>query len=147
MAHRDAQEGKWRGNWRMEWIASTLHTTSEHGVSSITTADAHTSADSSWLNWRLRQFLNGLVRFAKRRNLISARLPSHFNWPLQPFRRNLRRPFFVVRESIAILPWIWRWKIRPKCWYAGTRIHGGRYEHSSLIVTWKVKVLRRSPNA
>ena len=27
----------------MEWVASTLHTTSEHGVSSITAADAHTS--------------------------------------------------------------------------------------------------------
>jgi len=26
----------------MEWVSSTLHTTSEHGVSSITTADAHT---------------------------------------------------------------------------------------------------------
>jgi hypothetical protein len=36
MAHGDAREGKWRGNWRMEWVASTLHTTSEHGVSSIT---------------------------------------------------------------------------------------------------------------
>jgi hypothetical protein len=34
----------------MEWVASTLHTTSEHGVSSITTADAHTSAASSRLN-------------------------------------------------------------------------------------------------
>ena len=32
--------GKWRGNWWMEWVASTLHTTSEHGVSSINTADA-----------------------------------------------------------------------------------------------------------
>ena len=31
-------------------IASTLHTTSKHGVSSITTADAHTSAASSRLN-------------------------------------------------------------------------------------------------
>ena len=38
------REGKWRGNWRMEWVASTLHTSSEHGVSSIITADAHTSA-------------------------------------------------------------------------------------------------------
>ena len=28
-------------------IASTLHTTSEHGVSSITTADVHTSAAGS----------------------------------------------------------------------------------------------------
>jgi len=56
MAHGDAREGKWRGNWRMEWIASTLHTTSEHDVSSITTADAHTSAASSRLNWRPRWF-------------------------------------------------------------------------------------------
>ena len=32
------------------------HTTSEHGVSSITNADAHTSAASSRLNWRPRWF-------------------------------------------------------------------------------------------
>ena len=56
MAHGDAREGKWRGNWRMEWVASTLHTTSERGVSSITNADAHTSAASSRLKWRLRRF-------------------------------------------------------------------------------------------
>ena len=56
MAHGDAREGKWRGNWRMEWVANTLHTTSEHGVSSITTADTHTSAASSRLNWRPRRF-------------------------------------------------------------------------------------------
>ena len=51
MALGDARDGKWRGNWRMEWVASTLHTTSERGVSGITTADAHTSAASSQLNW------------------------------------------------------------------------------------------------
>jgi len=56
MAHGDAREGTWRGNWRMQWVASTLHTTSEHGASSITTADAHTSAVSSRLNWRPRRF-------------------------------------------------------------------------------------------
>jgi hypothetical protein len=56
MAHGDARGGKWRGNWRMEWVASTLHTTSEHGVSSIINADAHTSAGSSRLNWRPRRF-------------------------------------------------------------------------------------------
>jgi hypothetical protein len=56
MAHGDAWDGKWRGNWRMEWVVSTVHTTSEHGVSSITTADAHTSAASSRLNWRPRRF-------------------------------------------------------------------------------------------
>ena len=52
MAHGDAWEGKWRGNWQLELVASTLHTTSEHGVSSITTADAHNSAASSRPNWR-----------------------------------------------------------------------------------------------
>ena len=26
--------------------------------------------------------LNGLVRFAGRRNLVSTRVPSHFNWPV-----------------------------------------------------------------
>ena len=56
MAHGDAREGKWRGNWWMECVASTLHNTSEHGLSSITTADAHTSAASSRLNWRPRQY-------------------------------------------------------------------------------------------
>jgi hypothetical protein len=56
MSHGDARVGKWGGNLRMEWVASTLHTTSEHGVSKITTADAHTSATSSRLNWRPRRF-------------------------------------------------------------------------------------------
>ena len=56
----------------MEWVASTPHTTSEHGVSSITTADAYTSAASSRLN------LSGLVCFTERRNLVSVCMPSHF---------------------------------------------------------------------
>ena len=70
MAHGDAQEGKWKGNWRMEWVANTLHTTSEHGVSSITTADAHTSAASSRLNWH----------------------PGRFKWT-RPFRRKTKSGF------------------------------------------------------
>jgi len=36
----------------MEFVANTLYTTSEHGVSCITVADAHTSAATSRLNWR-----------------------------------------------------------------------------------------------
>ena len=79
MAHGDARKGKWRGNWRMQWVASTLHTTSEHGVSIITTTDAHTSAASTAAD------LNGLVRFAERRNLVSAHVPSHFTRSLLCF--------------------------------------------------------------
>jgi hypothetical protein len=56
MTHGDVREEKWRGNLRMMWVASTLHTTSEHGVSSIITSDALTSAASSQLNWRPRRF-------------------------------------------------------------------------------------------
>ena len=56
MAHDGAREEKWSGNWRMEWISGTLHTTSEHCVSSITTADAHTSAVISQLNWSPGRF-------------------------------------------------------------------------------------------
>ena len=70
MAQGDARLGKWRGNWRMEWVASTLHTTSEHGVSSITTADAHNSAADSRLNWR----------------------PLRFKWT-HPFRRKTKSGF------------------------------------------------------
>jgi hypothetical protein len=70
MAHVDTREGKWRGNWRMDWVASTLHTTSEHGVSSITTAHAHTSAASSRLNW----------------------LPLRFKWT-RPLRRKKKSCF------------------------------------------------------
>ena len=70
MAHGDAQERKWRGNWRMECVASALHTTSELGVSSITTADAHTSAACSWMNWR----------------------PCRFKWT-RPFRRETKSGF------------------------------------------------------
>jgi len=66
MAHGDAQEENWRGNSWMEWVANTLHSTSEHDLSSITTADAHTSATSSRLNWRPHADLNGLVRFARK---------------------------------------------------------------------------------
>ena len=95
MSHGDAREGKWRGNWRMQWVASTLHTTSEHVVSSITIADAHTSAASSRLNWRHPPAdLNGLGPFRpERRNLVSALVPSHFNWPL-PHCRSLWQPKF-----------------------------------------------------
>ena len=61
----------------MEWVASTLHTTSEHGVSSIITADVHISA--ALVDWTdAPADLNGPVRSVERRNLFSARVSSHF---------------------------------------------------------------------
>jgi len=77
------------GNWRMQWVASTLHTTSEHGVSSITTADAHTSAASSRLNWRLSADLNGLVRFAHKTKFVSCGCAITFQLASVIYRDNL----------------------------------------------------------
>jgi len=84
MAHGDAREGKWRGKWRMECVASTLHTTSEHAISSITTADAHTSAASSRLNWR----------------------PSRVEW-IRSFRRKTKSNFctFAITFQLASTGW------------------------------------------
>jgi hypothetical protein len=63
----------------MKWVANTLHNTSELGVSINITADAHTSVASSRLKTPPNPTdLNELVLFAERRNLVSARVPSHF---------------------------------------------------------------------
>jgi len=86
MTHGRESEGE-TGEW------STLHTTSEHGVSSITTADAHTSAVSIQTNWPPPPHLNGLVHFAKGKiwllrvchhisNAVYS-VPSHFKRSLQ----------------------------------------------------------------
>ena len=73
----------------MQWVASTLHTTSENAVYSITTADGHTSASSSRLNWRPPADLNGFLRLAAKTKCgLPARVPSHF-------RRSLLRHRFL----------------------------------------------------
>jgi hypothetical protein len=56
MAHGDAGEGKWRGTLANGGGSQYSHSTSEHDVSSITNADAQTSAASSRLNLRPRRF-------------------------------------------------------------------------------------------
>jgi hypothetical protein len=68
-ARGNVREGKWRGNWWMKCVASTLYTTSEHGVSSFTTANVHNSA-ASRLNLR----------------------PGRFKW-IRPFRRKTKYGF------------------------------------------------------
>ena len=124
MAHGDAQEGMWRGNWWMEWVASTLHTTSEHGVSSITTADAHISAASSWLNWRPPADLYGLVRFARKTKsgfcacAITFQLAS---------TRNCKALFTVV-QLLILQVWYADSRLQLKCdgtrWRTGGEVKG-----------------------
>jgi len=80
MTHGYAQEGKWRGNWRMEWVASILHASMVHGVSSITTADAHTSAVSNRLNWRPRRFKRTCMFRRKMKSGFCAGETSYGTW-------------------------------------------------------------------
>ena len=88
VAHGDAREGKWRGNWRMEWVTSTLtpppnvfypallKLMSTPRLPSVDWSDAPTD-------------LNGLVRFGERRNLVSARVPSRSARAILPINTKL----------------------------------------------------------
>ena len=113
MAHGDAREGKWKGNWRMEWVASTLHTTSQHGVSSITTADARTSDASSRLNWR----------------------PHRFKWT-RPFRQKKKSGFCacaITFQMQSTCHSVWM-----TVWYAGSSTHSDKYRvlHKHNCFSW-----------
>ena len=122
MAHGDAREGKWRGHWRMEWVASTLHTTSEHGVSSITTADAHNSAASSRLNWRPRRF--------KWTRPFRRKTKSGFCACAITFRTQstsiMQRPFypksFQIRPSSLRLPFDVQFRRSVSCYHCNFRL-------------------------
>ena len=63
----------------MEWVSSSLQLDSEHNPSSVTTP-----AD-----------INGLVRFAGRPNLVSARVPSHSVFTLIQFTNKMFHTGFV----------------------------------------------------
>ena len=43
--------------------------------------------------------LNGLVHFAERRNLVSARVPSHFNWPVLATATMVQTVFICVYNN------------------------------------------------
>ena len=97
MAHCNARVGKWRGNWRLEWVASTLHTISEHGVSSITTPDTHTSAASSRLNWHP---------------------PGRFKWT-RPFRRKTKSGFCACAITFQTQS---KGKVHPRRGHEGPKV-------------------------
>ena len=83
MAHGEAREGKWRGNWRMEWVARNM-------VYAALLPLTHTLR-LPVVDWTdAPANLNGLVRFTERWNLVSARVPSHF-------KRTLPLPLILTR--------------------------------------------------
>ena len=69
------REGKWRGNWRMEWVASTL--TPPPNVVYPALLKLMRTPQLPAVDWTdVPTDLNGLVRFGERRNLVSAHMPS-----------------------------------------------------------------------
>jgi hypothetical protein len=76
-AHCDAREGKWRGNWRMEWVASTLALLRNLVYPAL--LPLMRTPRLPVVNWTdAPANLNGLVRFAEIPNLVSTRVPSYF---------------------------------------------------------------------
>jgi len=61
----------------MQWVASTLHSTSEHGVSSIITADAAHIGCQQSTEMTPPADLNGLVRFARKTKSWFLRVCHH----------------------------------------------------------------------
>jgi hypothetical protein len=86
MAHGDARGEKWRGNKRMEWVTSKRHMTAERRLArAVQTLQTDVcTARLTVVDGSNPPFppspadLNGLVRFVERRNVVSARVPSHF---------------------------------------------------------------------
>ena len=75
MAHGDAREGKWRGNWRMEWVASTLTRPRNMVYPPLLTLMRTPRLPA--VDWTdCPADLNGLVRLGERRNVVSARVPT-----------------------------------------------------------------------
>jgi len=60
-------------------LASTLHTTSEHGVSSITTADAYTSAaGSQYLHTTSEHVVSSITTADAHTSAAGDQYPSHY---------------------------------------------------------------------
>ena len=121
-AHGDAREGKWRGNWRMEWVG--LFTLPRNTVYPALLLLMRTPR-LSVVDWtEAPADLNGLVRFAERQNLVSARVPSHF-------KRSLHNKI-PYNRAITLTPSTQRWKENRVTWKRTSGAHGN--VHCSLRI-------------
>jgi len=92
MAHGNALEGKWRGNWRMEWVDSTLHTTSELPVMRTPRLPVVDWTDAP-------ADLNGLVRFAEIWFLRVCHHISNAVYHVRCIRHRDPRRFAILRSA------------------------------------------------
>ena len=103
MAHGDARVGQWRGNWRMEWVASTL--TPPPNVVYPAFLKLMRTPRLPAVDWTdPTTDLNGLVRFGERRNLVSARVPSRSARAIHSYIELQDAYSFFVLLLIYMLP-------------------------------------------
>ena len=105
VAHGDARKEKWRGKRRMEWVASSLQLDSEQSIQCYYNRSPPTrTLRKPVLDWTdTPADINGLVRFAGRPNLVSARVPSHSVFTLQALRLFTGRTAHRGSRGIALL--------------------------------------------
>jgi hypothetical protein len=101
--------GKWRGNCRMELVASTLHTTSERDVSSITVYPAllplMRTPRLPVVDWDdVPADLNGLVRFTERRKSgFCPRVPITFQLASNSiYNQDVSHRFYASPQNIVV---------------------------------------------
>jgi len=89
VAHGEAREENWRGNRRMEWVASSLQLDSEQSIQCYYNRSPPTRTPRKpVLDWTdTPADINELVRFAGRPNLVSALVPSHSVFTLLTYLR------------------------------------------------------------
>jgi hypothetical protein len=85
MLHVYSRVGKWRGNWRMEWVAIIL--TLPRNVVYPALLPLMRTPRLPAVDWTdAPADLNGLVRFGERRSLVSARVSSRFKRTIPTWR-------------------------------------------------------------
>ena len=113
VAHGEAREEKWRGKRRMEWVASSLavyRTTVYPALLPLMRTPRLPAAD--WTDTPAD--INGLVRFAGRPNLVSARVPSHSVFTLHTVNSYSQRISQIRQRIPKVLVSGGSWRISPE---------------------------------
>jgi hypothetical protein len=86
--------------------------------------------------------LNGLVRFAERRNLASARVPSRFNWPqpFSPLSRVIGRVTEVFAWFCDVCPGHWWNTSHVPCGLPANHVTSGR---DGCLYAYFVQIIRK----
>jgi hypothetical protein len=113
MAHGDAEEGKWRGNWRMEWVASTL--TPPRNMLYPALLSLMRAPRLSVVDWTdAPADLNGLVRFGERRDLVSAHVPLHSNAVCNLLKNSVSYSLCFKLKNYTLCP---QYTVRCSLWF------------------------------